>query len=57
MKSRAIDESLVSSPRVCHYREWFPTLCEVHRTTFARQAANLWKVKEVYSASVIAVGP
>jgi hypothetical protein len=29
-----------------HYGEWFPTLGEVHRTTFARQAANLWKVKE-----------
>ena len=29
-----------------HYAEWFPALCEVHHTTFARQAANLWKVKE-----------
>jgi hypothetical protein len=29
-----------------HYGEWFPKLGEVHRTTFARQAANLWKVKE-----------
>ena len=29
-----------------HYGEWFPTLGEVHRTTFARQAANLWKIKE-----------
>jgi hypothetical protein len=29
-----------------HYAEWFPTLGEVHRTTFARQAANLWKIKE-----------
>lgn len=29
-----------------HYPEWFPQLLEVHRTTFARQAANLWKVKE-----------
>jgi hypothetical protein len=29
-----------------HYAEWFPALCEIHRTTFARQAANLWKVKE-----------
>ncbi len=29
-----------------HYGEWFPALLEVHRTTFARQAANLWKVKE-----------
>jgi len=29
-----------------HYAEWFPALGEVHRTTFSRQAANLWKVKE-----------
>ena len=29
-----------------HYREWFPALSEIHRTTFARQAANLWKMKE-----------
>ena len=29
-----------------HYGEWFPALREVHRTTFARQAANLWEVKE-----------
>ena len=29
-----------------HYPEWFPKLPKVHRTTFARQAANLWKVKE-----------
>jgi Transposase DDE domain len=30
-----------------HYSAWFPKLCEVHRTTFTRQAANLWKVKEI----------
>ena len=29
-----------------HYAGWFPALNEVHRTTFLRQAANLWKVKE-----------
>lgn len=29
-----------------HYGEWFPTLKRVHRTTFTRQAANLWKAKE-----------
>ncbi|HZY57113.1 MAG TPA: IS982 family transposase [Rubrobacteraceae bacterium] len=29
-----------------HYGEWFPALREVHRTTFWRQAANLWKAKE-----------
>lgn len=29
-----------------HYAEWFPAAREIHRTTFARQAANLWKAKE-----------
>ena len=29
-----------------HYRGFFPDLPRVHRTTFVRQAANLWKVKE-----------
>ena len=29
-----------------YYREWFPALDRIHRTTFVRQAANLWKVKE-----------
>ena len=28
-----------------HYKEWFPMLGIVHRTTFSRQAANLWSVK------------
>jgi hypothetical protein len=28
-----------------HYGSWFPALCRVHRTTFVRQAANLWMVK------------
>ena len=26
--------------------DWFPALSRVHRTTFTRQAANLWPVKE-----------
>jgi hypothetical protein len=30
-----------------HYGEWFAALKGVHRTTFCRQAANLWAVKEV----------
>src|SRR5215213_4965772 len=30
-----------------HYGEWFPALKGVHRTTFCRQAANLWVVKEM----------
>jgi hypothetical protein len=29
-----------------HYFHYFPNLRQVHRTTFSRQAANLWKVKE-----------
>lgn len=29
-----------------HYPHFFPALGQVQRTTFARQAANLWKVKE-----------
>lgn len=29
-----------------HWADWFPGIRQVHRTTFARQAANLWKVKE-----------
>ncbi len=31
-----------------HFSHFFPALSEVHRTTFARQAANLWRVKEVF---------
>jgi hypothetical protein len=29
-----------------HYQGWFPALRRVHRTTFARQSANLWAAKE-----------
>ena len=29
-----------------HYGEFFPALKEVHRTTFTRQASNLWVAKE-----------
>ncbi len=28
------------------WADWFPALCRLDRTTFARQAANLWHVKE-----------
>ena len=28
-----------------HFGEWFPDLMGIHRTTFLRQAANLWRVK------------
>jgi hypothetical protein len=30
-----------------YYAAWFPALKGVHRTTFCRQAANLWVVKEM----------
>ena len=40
-----------------HYGEWFPTLGEVHRTTFARQAANLWKLKEGLWQELLALAP
>ncbi len=29
-----------------HYSDLFPNLQQIHRTTFVRQAANLWRVKE-----------
>jgi hypothetical protein len=29
-----------------HYAHFFPALAHVHRTTFVRQAANLWALKE-----------
>ena len=29
-----------------HFAHFFPALITVHRTTFVRQSANLWKVKE-----------
>lgn len=29
-----------------HYSHFFPALGQIHRTTFVRQSANLWKVKE-----------
>lgn len=29
-----------------HYAHFFPALARVHRTTFVRQAANLWRLKE-----------
>ena len=40
-----------------HYGEWFPALREVHRTTFARQAANLWKLKEDLWQELLALTP
>ncbi|HEU5374081.1 MAG TPA: IS982 family transposase [Ktedonobacteraceae bacterium] len=29
-----------------HYAHFFPSVTQVHRTTFVRQAANLWAIKE-----------
>jgi hypothetical protein len=29
-----------------HYTHFFPALSDLHRTTFVRQAANLWAIKE-----------
>ena len=40
-----------------HYSEWFPALSEVHRTTFARQAANLWKLKERLWQELLGLAP
>jgi hypothetical protein len=40
-----------------HYAQWFPTLGEVHRTTFARQAANLWKIKEFLWQELLTLAP
>jgi hypothetical protein len=39
------DTALVAYFRREH-PDWFPGLLRLHRTTFARQAANLWSVKE-----------
>lgn len=30
-----------------HFLHFFPVLGKIHRTTFIRQAANLWKMKEI----------
>jgi hypothetical protein len=30
-----------------HYAHYFPALRSLHRTTFVRQAANLWRLKEL----------
>ena len=29
-----------------YYSDWFPGLRQIHRTTFVRHAANLWKIKQ-----------
>src|SRR5918998_4275146 len=40
-----------------HYAHFFPNLLRVHRTTFARQAANLWKVKELLWHKLLSLTP
>jgi hypothetical protein len=40
-----------------HYAHFFPNLRCVHRTTFSRQAANLWKVKEILWQEFLAESP
>ena len=40
-----------------HYAHFFPSLRQVHRTTFARQAANLWKAKELLWQELLAQIP
>ena len=40
-----------------HYAEWFPAVRFVHRTTFARQAANLFKVKERLWQELLSLAP
>lgn len=30
-----------------HYPHYFPKIREIHRTTFTRQAAKLWVIKEI----------
>jgi hypothetical protein len=42
------------------FGDWFPELCRVDRTTFARQAANLWVIKEqlfVHLSQIVAHDP
>ena len=41
----------------CHYAHFFPNLLRVHRTTFSRQAANLWKAKECLWQELLAQTP
>lgn len=38
-----------------HYADWFPGLNQIHRTTFVRQAANLWKIKEMLWQNLLAM--
>lgn len=37
-----------------HYPHYFPKMRETHRTTFARQAAKLWVIKEIFWQHLLA---
>jgi hypothetical protein len=37
-----------------HYGDWFPAVRQIHRTSFVRQAANLWGVKQQMWSNLIA---
>lgn len=40
-----------------HYGHFFPALRRIHRTTFVRQAANLWRWKEVLWQALLSTLP
>jgi len=40
-----------------HFSGWFPGLKRIHRTTFTRQAANLWAIKRQLWQQVVALVP
>jgi hypothetical protein len=50
------DKALVDHFRRYH-ADLFPALGRIHRTTFARQAANLWRVKEALWQTILAQVP
>jgi hypothetical protein len=50
------DRALVDYFRT-HHRALFPRIATVHRTTFARQASNLWVAKEALWQRVVAAIP
>ena len=41
----------------CYYQDWFPNLARIHRTTFTRQMANLWRVKQLLWKDLVAELP
>ncbi len=51
------DTRLFAYFRRRHYTHFFPNLLRVHRTTFARQSANLWKAKELLWQRLLAETP